>query len=314
MPARSTKKNGRLYKRKNGNNNKKRGKAKAIVFLLILVILALSLWFFIFRPGLWDGESRLSLAILTQDQGVTLATFDPVNTTITTIAIPPETRLTASRSLGEWRLKSIWRLGEDEQLGGILLSESITKTFHFPTESYAQTQAEGFVQRNFIKRFRALFGNYETNLRFSDKLKLFLFTFKVKNTGRVTFDLTDSGFLKPTRLVDGSSGYTIQGATPAGVLAVFADQAISRENLNVTIVNATGSRFLVNEVGEIVEILGAKVVSITEEKEDKNDCIIYSAPSVTADKLSAVFSCKIKSPRGDKDLELYLGSSFAERF
>ncbi len=303
MPAR--KKKSRIVKR------------KPWLFLIIpLSLIAYFLSFVFFGPHLWDGKSSLSLAINTPKGDVLLAVFDPARDTITTILLPKDTQVNVSRQLGIWRLGSVWKLAENENLDGRLLAETISKSFKLPIEAWAGKGALGFSKGDIPSLLKSLFLLYQTNLKFRDKLGLTFFSIRVRSSNKIQLNPLRLGYLFETKLSDARLGYKIRGDMGPEISAVFTDSQVSQEDLTIAIVDASGQRGIAGQFGKIIEVLGAKVVSLQVVDKEDLDCEVIGLKSKTASKIANIFSCQYikKLPENNFDIQVNLGKQFAERF
>jgi len=298
----------------------KRGTAKKNHFgikkLLAVVVTVSAIFVFIkTQTRFWNGRDKLSVAISAQDRLV-VSTFDPETSEITNVYIPGDTQVDSARQLGTFRVKNIRKLGDNEKIGGVLLSETITKNFKFPVTAWASESALAFSTSEPGQIFKAIVSPFETNLGMGDKLALALFSLRVKNTNRVEIDLTNTAFIKKTKLIDGEEGYIISGQIPQGLAAVFADSHISEEALRVVIKNETGESSDPTAVAQILEVLGAKVASLVKGEMEDYDCQVLGESREITKKVAQILSCEIISglPEGNFNLEVRLGKGFAERF
>jgi hypothetical protein len=297
----------------------KRGGAKRARFspkkLLIFLFFTAAL-FVLFKTQnkIWTGKDKVSLAIFDQDR-IVVSTFDPEGE-ITNIIIPGDTQVDSSRELGTFRIKNIWRLGENEKVGGVLLSETITKNFKFPVGSWAQSPALAYTSGDAVKILSATFSSFSTNLGIGDKLALALFSLRVKNPNRVEVELSRTGYLKPSKLIDGEQGYLVSGSPPEQIAAVFADPQIGSGAIRIAIINETGESSDPEAVAQILEVIGVKVSSLTKGEIQDYDCSVLGEDKSTVTKIAKVLGCDIqdKAPEGNFDLEVRLGKRFAERF
>lgn len=317
----------RAIDRKLRLNKKKPKKSflKFLIFLVPVVFIFFTVFFLIFRGGdLWNGKSRLSLAIPQKDGSVLVTVLDPVSANIINVHIPENVEVEAAHSLGTWKLGSIGKLGENEGLGGALLSLTITKAFKFPTEAWAEAPSEGLTEASPVKIFSGVFSFYKTNLSLIDRIKIALFTLRVSGSGRQIIELTDTSYLHKQILTGGESGYVIRGTMPTSLLSVFADSQVSKENARVVILDKSGSGINTGQFGEIIEVLGSKVISILKKPVDPGqDCTVSAGDNskiATIRKISQVFGCKISNilPEGERDtgdvIVIVVGVKFATRF
>jgi len=298
----------------------KRGGAKksrfSLKYLLIALVLISGVFIFIkTQTRVWNGSDKLSIAIY-DGQRIVISTFDPKVDEITNIFIPGETQVDSSRELGTFRIKNIWQLAENEKIGGILLSETVTKNFKFPVISWSDSSAMAYSSGEVVQIIGASLKPFATNLGIGDKLALALFSLRVKNTNRVEIDLTETGYLKASRLIDKEGGYLIAGRPPQQVASIFADPEISEESVRIAIINETGESSDPESVAQILEVIGGKVSSLTKGEVQDYDCEILGEDKDTINKLAKVLGCEVKNkpPEGNFDLEVRMGKRFAQRF
>lgn len=306
--------------RRRGSYKKKKGKAKKSsrrrIWFVVLPILALVVYGFYLPSRNWDGKSKLSLAINNESGNVLITTFDPVLGEITNLTIPGNVEVTVARQLGKRRLKNVWRLGEDEDLSGKLLTETISRGLKFPVYNWADSPAKGFSKQNILAITKAIYLNYDTSLSLKDRIKVALFSLKVKNIDRLNFDLGDFSYLTKTRLVDGEEGYIVSGGVPQRLAAVFSDQSISEKKLRVNIINAASTRTIAEKLGEVIETLGLKVAAIESGERESFDCTIIGEETEAMEKLSNILSCDLEERpvEGNFDVQVKIGDDFAKRF
>jgi hypothetical protein len=95
----------------------------------------------------------------------------------------------------------------------------------------------------------------------------------------------------------------------------FSDNELGTQSLKVNIVDATGSLGVSEKVGEILQVIGGKVVSVEKKTTpEANDCTLYGTNKEIVDRISNLFSCEKGVEKSNFDLDIHLGSKFAERF
>ena len=295
-------------------NTRKTRKIKIIITLFTVVIISVSL--LLFRDGYWNGVDKLSLVIQEKSGDIVISTFDPGVEEIVNLKIPADTQVEVARGLGIWKISAVWELSENENLTGYLVTETITRFFKFPVYIWADRPAIGFSDTNPFNIFTAALFPYNTNLKFSDRIKIALFSLQVKNPDRIDIDLSKTPLLKKTKFIDGSEGFKLTSNPSYDILSVFSDPGISKEGSVVVINDSSDKIGLAEKVGEIVEVVGAKVVSIKKEHNNNVDCIVKGEDIETVIKIAYIFSCKtqINEVGESFDLEITIGSKFAERY
>src|SRR3990172_8213094 len=274
----------RSHRRGDRLRGKRPGGNPFIRIILAVVLIAGAFFFLSFQTRFWDAKSKLTLATNTKEGDIIVSSFDPQTASVTNIFIPASTQLNVSRQLGSWRAKSIWQLGLNEKLSGALLRETVLPL--------------------------------KTNLKVGDKIKLGIFALSVKNPKRTDLDLRQGNYLKKARLTDGEEGYIPTGAGLEKLIIYFADSGVSQKNLRVEIKDASGGSRVAQEVGKTIEMIGAKVSSLSKVEQEDTDCQVAGKDKRLVELISAVFSCqKVKGePSGNFDAQVKLGKGFIGRY
>jgi len=296
---------------------KKNTSHKSFIIAGIGLLLIASLYLFLsLTTKYWGSHERVSLVINNPNGDLTVTTFNRESGEINNIQIPGGTQLLVSRQLGSWKAKSVWKLGENEKLGGELLRESIIKNFHFPVVAWADSNAEGLASGNFWSAIKSIFLIRKTNLGVGDRIKMAIFSIGVNNMKRNEINLAQTSYLKKVRLVDGEDGYLISGGLPNNLLIIFAEPSLAKQGLKANIIDASGKNLLGQDVGKTLEVLGIKVASVEKQAADKDDCSIKGKDIKIVRKLAQLFSCQkeIKSLDNKFDIEFKIGESFAKRY
>lgn len=314
MPARTKRGLSKSRRRHASRHTHKRDKGWPKIVYLVFAFAVLLVLFFS-KSSFWDVSSKLAVAV-NSENGPELLIFDKELEEITKIHIPKDTETQVARQLGTWKIGSVWQLGENEKLGGKLLVESITFHLKFPVYVWADTTALGFVEGGPFSFLKAAIFPYKTNLSFADKLKIAQFVLRIREFKKSDVELSETSAVRRTKLVDGSEGYRTTGQVPASILALFSDTDIAQKQTKVVIYDATEKYRLAQEVGEIVEVVGAKVTAIKKEEKGNYDCRIVGLDEKSVEKMALVLGCEESSDEvsGNFDLEIYLGEGFSKRF
>lgn len=264
----------------------------------------------------FGGSNRLSVAIQGKDGEIVVSTFDPVAGEVTNVHVPGNTQLTVSRQLGSWKAKSLWRLGENEKLGGSLIQESMIRNFHFPVSAWANESHMGLANGSVGSMIGSLFQIKGSNLEFGDKLRLILFSMGLGNGKRYDVNLEETAYLRKEKLVDGELGYVPTSKIPNNLLVVFGNPEYGKAGIKAGIKDMTGKLYIGQEVGSTLEVLGIKVASV--EKNDKSDfdCHVVGKDKTMVAELANIFSCSktYKDAEGNYNLVIELGERFGKRY
>ncbi|OGM15345.1 hypothetical protein A2V56_03295 [Candidatus Woesebacteria bacterium RBG_19FT_COMBO_42_9] len=291
---------------------RKFGFGKLIIFGLFASV---AIWLFT-SSNHFAGENKLTITSPIGEGDVLVVTFDRKVGEVTSIKIPGDTEVSVAGQLGNWRIKSVWQLGINEGVGGRLLAETVTKNFKFPVNAWTDSQGLGLMEESLAARLKAVFYPYDTNLGLGDKISLALFSLGVRNFDRVEVDLSDSSYLKKTRLKDGNEGYMITSSMPQNLIVVFADSEMAVFGVRIILKNFSGDKTLSNDVAGVLEVLGGKVAASVDEQAEDKDCEVLAKKEIFAQKISRLFDCQIinEDPEGNFDLEVRVGRQFAKRF
>lgn len=284
------------------------------VVFIIAIILFLGL-FLAFKTDKWNSKHKVILAVRNIDNSLNIIVFDPQLEEIYDIAVPENTEIEVAGGYGVWKVKSLWDLGKQEGLSGDLLARSVIMGLKIPVYAWADNEALGLAYpkpRNFLT---SLFSPYETNLLFGDKLRLFLFSSKVKNTKRVKLDLGETAYLEKMTLSDGEKGYKVSDLQPQSITAIFSEQALSSDVVRFSIKDSTGKN-MAAKVASLIEVLGGKVSLVETQSGFDGLCILKAKNEEILEILKKVFECEenILDEGQSFDVDLTLGSKFSERY
>ncbi len=283
-------------------------------FLIPIVVVFLVFCFFKFNSRYWNGEDKFTFAYRLENGDAAVSILDPKLSELTTLIIPGNTQVEVARNYGELRIKNVWQLGVNEKIAGNLLAGTITQNFLFPVFLWSDSDAGSLTDGNLLGILRFVFFPKSTNITFGDRFQAGAFALKINNTGKNLVDLGKNQFLVKQKLNDGQSGYILGGAISPRLTVYFADNNFADKNLRVAVGDATGETGVADKVGQIIEIMGGKIVSVDKKNVLNTDCRVFGSDPKAVKIISNIFSCKISSEKGTFDLEIDLGSAFAKRF
>jgi hypothetical protein len=301
-------------KRRNNLKKPKQGKKRYLFFLLVLFLTAFL--FFILRADKWNGKDKLSLVVKNEDYSLSIIVFDPELEEIYDLKIPGNTEIEVAGGYGVWKIRSLWALGQQEGLGGELVARSVITGMKIPVYAWADEQALGLVNIGFRPSFRALASSYNSNLIFGDRLRLLIFSSKVKNTNRVSIDLGNTAFLEKTILSDGEEGYRVTRVPPQRITAIFSEPIISNNIVRISVKDSTEKPGLARNAGSVIEVLGGKISSIEMITGFEGICILRSKDERISKILLKVFKCEevFIDPQQSFDVEITFGAGFPGKY
>ena len=292
------------------------------LFLKIVLPVALILAAVVFlkiNTQYWDGKEKFAVAYRLESGDVAVTLLDPKLSEVITLTIPGDTQVEVARNYGTMRIKNVWQLGINEKIKGRLLSETLTQNFLFPVFLWSESDAKSLGEGNLNGILRFIFIPSSTNIPFGDRLSAGFFSLRIQEIGRSNIDLGKSQFLAKQRLNDGQNGYILSGPVSQRLTVYFSDNYVANtyvadKSLRVGITDATGEPGVAEKMGQIVEVLGGKVISIDKNSVADTDCLVTGRDRIVIKKVANLFSCKIGKVGGDLDLQISLGTAFAKRF
>lgn len=295
--------------------NKKETKfPRFLIFLIPIILIVLVYLFICSRARIWNGKDKVSVVYRYANGDVGVTIMDPVLTEVTTLVIPGDTQVDIARNYGTFRIKSVWQLGVNEKVGGDLLAETVTQNFLFPTFLWIG-KPSGLDDGATTALINFILFPSNTNISFGDRLQIGLFGLKVSDFERSKIDLGKSQFLNKKKLEDGQMGYELVGPISQRLTVYFSDNEMNPSEIKVNITDATGTAGVSEKLGEILQVIGGKVVTIDKKSTPENiDCVITGNNSQAVRKISNLFDCKVGGEKTSFDLDIEIGSEFAKRF
>src|SRR4030042_3915474 len=224
----------RRYRIKTGD---RKVSIKVFLYIFIILVTCLSIIFFISNKRFWNGNDQLTLVVREKEGGVSILIFDPLSDEIVRVPIPQNTEIEVARELGIWKIGSLWDLGKQEGVAGEILTKSITRYFNIPCYIWSDSNALGFYYGGLKSLFSAMFLPYKSNLNFSDKIAIGIFSFTITNKDKYSLDLFDNGYLAKTVLSDGQEGFKLKNKDlPSGIAVLFSDPNFSQKEFRVSLI------------------------------------------------------------------------------
>lgn len=113
-------------------------------FGLLLLFLSILFW------RVYSLEKFIYIS-KTDNGGGEIVSIDPTLNKVNRYLIPPETVLVSSRGYGEYKISSLWILGEKENLNGQLVSETVTKNYFLPVYFWKNEKSSNMSFAQLIK-------------------------------------------------------------------------------------------------------------------------------------------------------------------
>ena len=290
---------------------------KNFSFLKILIPLAVIVFLFLFlkiNTRFWNGADKISYTFVEKNGDVGVTVIDPTLSEITTLIIPGDTQVDVSRNYGIFRIKNVWQMGINEKVGGSLLSETVTENFLFPVFLWSGNET-GIESGKIGALIHFIFTPSSTNIPFGDRIQMALFSLKMQDLGKTVINLGKSQFLDKKILEDGQIGYEITGPISGRLTVFFSDDKLGDQNIKVNITDFTNTPGISEKLGQILQVIGGKVVSVDKKTTpEDSDCLVSGQNQRVVKEVSNLFNCKIINNQTSFDLDIKIGQRFAKRF
>lgn len=291
----------------------------AIVILTSLVWQIFSSW----QGRLWKQERKFTVVVASQDP--TVFSFDPQTRTLSIVTIPANTQIEAAGGYGLWLVGSLWELGQQEGLGGTLLTESLKKSFGIPVDGFVDAKSETLFSARSLTlplsiKEAVLSARALTNLTFFDRLNVLLGPGTLSQADRKSIDLRNSRVLEDVVLPDGTRGFVpVPEQTEKVFARLFRDERVFAEGKTLSVVNTSDKAGLALDVARLAGILGVRVIQVGSMQEKVDTCKIRGSrqdlDSLAAKRLEELLGCPPEEGIAQlAQLELILAEGFARRF
>lgn len=311
-----------------------------LIFIVVLVLGLLGLfWKDILGIKRWDGNRRFN--IIVNSSPLLLLSLDPMENEFSAVSIPSDAYMEVVSGYGNYKAESIYPLGELDQKrgGGNLLASTIQNIFGLPIDGYLSLRDKTHFQINssseFIQ-FKNLFFtftnmislskqlltksyDFSTNLTLSEFIRFF---WNVSNlrSDQVKFYNPDRFSIIETQILpDGSRVGKIDPDKLDKTLEnVFTEKEILKEDITISIYNATHKSGVGSDIARIISNIGGRVVYVGNyDTKNKQGCIMggnsINSNSYTKLRLSYILGCKIskdKSIGEASDLYILIGEDY----
>lgn len=279
------------------------------------------IWLF-FRDSIWDGHSQLN--VIVNSRPLRIYSFDfGKEKPIIVLKLAEEISIETVRSYGDYRLASIYALGQQQDdSGGQLLSQSVSEALGLPIDAYvAETSLSGNeLPANFI--LDLLRHKKSTNLKHKDLIRLWWQIKSLKKTSLLVVDLCEHGACLKDRLIDGSEVTRLEPDKVDQLIRQFlSDSTIDQENITISVLNASNQSGLALKAARLINNIGGQVVQVEQADSLSDSCLIWASQEAfggaTALRLCRLLDCPIKvtDTQGQQraDLVIYLGQDYAEK-
>lgn len=301
----------RAKKQRLFSNQKPNNLPLKYIFALVFISVLLAGQYLLLKNKLWSKDNRLAI-VIPQKSNVLLVSLDPVKREMTKILIPNDLEVEVAGNLGKRKIGNVWELGIQEKNSG-LLAKTLTTYLKTPVVGWSDSAGISLIEGKVISIANAVLKPYKTNLNFKDRLAVATFVISLDNIDRSTLDLRESGVVKKSVLSDGSDGYVLSGFNSSKLNSFFIDYFFINDSPKISIATTPALKGKGTQIGQILEIMGGKIVSL-EEEEANADFVCEVSPKTDkrAIRISAIFDCELttKVINESGEIQIKLGNKF----
>jgi len=269
--------------RKKGNRTRRRSYPKRVILfwtvnLLLLISISFSAKLYLgLRKSPFWSLARKTFVLVTEKQ---LLVFSFQDNEGLILNLPKDEKVPLTRDFGEYEWGKIYRLSKLEGMDGLLLEEAVQKNLRVPVFGYFYDPSEFDYSKLKGKSFfglilwRALKGEVETDLNNFDLAILYLKSKKLSDT--------------EIRMKD--FGGRLESS--------FKDTDLRKESYALEILNSTEHLGLAQEVAELLENAGGRVIRLADTDQVEENCLLLPKDKVeesyTLFWLGVVFDCRVE--------------------
>lgn len=319
----------RWKKEQKQRKEKKRFRLARNLFFLICLILLSAIGYQVWgslRKSLWDGKSRLTLAL--NSTPILVASFEPSEKTLNFLSIPPNTYIEIIHGYGFYKAESIWRLGELEKCAGELLLGSLQEYLGVPVDGYASASGIRYqvssdkIKESFLAIIYSLLrGEGETSLTRWDLIRLWWGIKGVRFDKVRLVDLEKTNIVEETILPDGTPALIPDPLRLDQLMVqLFSDRRIKEEGLAIGAYNSTDYPGLAKKVARIINNISGQVIEVGDWEVGSGKCEVRGgkqlANTYTGKKLIKIFNCQYGGPEmgeSQAEIAIILGQDYWQK-
>lgn len=247
------------------------------VGLLILIAGGLGVREYKASQVVGHSQYRFNLAVIAPETGVTFVSFDPTEKSILVLPFPPDLAIN-SRTSGEYRVSSLYKLGSYKGEGGKFARQKIQGFMRVPVPGYLVTK--GSWKGGLLK---AIFGYGETSLSKLDAILL------LARANSYSTRVVGEDELVRAGVIEDNTYHSERLKEYVGTR--LFDWGIGEAGVTVAIINASGENGLGSDMADFLTNLGLDVVMVrsvsTEEIRSTSEWQV--SDQATAQKLGYIF-------------------------
>lgn len=299
-----------------------------IVILLILLAAVLAGWFWFGRQV---SVSRTTVVI--NADPVWVWSWDSRSNRTVILKIPAAAQTEGVHGYGKYSLEALWKLGQLDKSGGLLLSQSLEEALGVSIPWYIGEKTPRFTSgssgSDVIHKFFSpaglgeyLRGSYRTNLPLPVFISLsYAASRKIRSDRSNILVFSPANALTSEVLPDSTSINVVDPQRVDFILGnLFEDEIVRQEGLSVAVYNTTRTPSLGGRLARLLGRMGAVVVTVGNAQPTVEGCQLIGHKAqlklVTSSLIRQVLGCQsIETTENERaDLIIRVGTAYEARF
>lgn len=246
------------------------------------------------RKYSWDGRTSFNLAVAKINGDLTqlaVLNYHPTDQKAVILNISEDTYFDLPKGYGEWKVGSIYKLGQEEQtpIGGELLKLSLSKLLGLPVDGIiiykdkSNKSPEALVngwRKNLLSMANFIYSS-KTDLTPLEAFKLLKAVSEVRADKLISLDFERSSVTDSRLLADSSRVLGVNKVKlDTFIRENMSDGGMTSEGLSVAIYNATDHPGLAQDVARVITNLGGDVVITSTAREHESVTFVTVDPGV----------------------------------
>jgi hypothetical protein len=280
------------------------------------------------QKSIWSVNNNINIFV--QNNSDYIYSYSPSTDVLNIIKLPENFFLPTAKGYGEYPLKNIYQLGEEENIGGgLLLQKSLQNFFLVPIDGFFINESEKFFQFSQSEKealskllLPLVKGKVDTNFCWRDIIRLINNLRRLNISNINVISLQNTNLYREEKLADGTTAVKLEPSLiDEFVQKYFTNPKILQEGLKISVYNATNSPGLADKAGRLIKNIGGEIIISENADQQTSSSIVYCnskevQKSHTVEKMSSIlqiFKIELKEDITG-DIGIVLGQDYLNNF
>jgi hypothetical protein len=302
--------------------------SQALPRWVYVIGILLTIFIVVWQVGFWRQNSQAkNINFIVAGDPVHILSLDTEKSILKSITVPASTVINGTNEYGKYSLSALWKLGQLDKKGGIVLQKSLGGAFALPLQYYFGTSGDGLPNIANYADLKKVFsyrqipsyirGVYKTNMPLAVYVKVISSLSRISEGDIVAFSVKNLHTTDSVTLPDGSTSNEFNPSIwDTKIGTSFEDPEVRKEALRVSVINTTETVGLGQQASRVLGHMGIFVVSVTNAKPLVHACIVRGTKDALATKtallITRIWSCTQAEQGidGVSDIAVWLGDSY----